>query len=51
MKALVPTGYMPAMDGQVLTVAICADAGGAKLTRRIVLPTDDKSAGDRAVAG
>jgi hypothetical protein len=42
IKALVPSGYMPTMTGQVLTVAICADASGGALTRRIVLPADDK---------
>lgn len=37
-KVLIPAGYMVAQQGQVLTVAVCADASGAKLTRQIVVP-------------
>jgi hypothetical protein len=38
MKVLVPVGYMIGQQGKVLTVGICADASGAKMTRQIVLP-------------
>jgi hypothetical protein len=47
MKALVPGGYMPAQHGKVLTISICADATGGKLTRQIVLPHSGK-AGEHA---
>lgn len=50
MKALVPAGYMPGMQGQVLSVAICADASGGDMTRQIVLPADGKSTGEHGKA-
>lgn len=39
VKALVPTGYMLAADGErFLTVTICADASGATKQMKIALP-------------
>jgi hypothetical protein len=38
MKALVPAGYMVGGGAKVLTIEICADTLGAKLTRQIVVP-------------
>jgi hypothetical protein len=52
MKALVPGGYMIGQQGKVLTVSICADASGAKMTKQIVLPqtghSDDHAKSDGA---
>jgi hypothetical protein len=45
MKALVPGGYMIGQQGMVLTVGICADASGAKMTRQIVLPQSGQADG------
>jgi hypothetical protein len=42
MKALVPAGYMLGEQGKVLTVQICADAGG-QLTKQIVIPLHNQS--------
>jgi hypothetical protein len=49
MKVLVPVGYMIAEQGKVLTVGICADASGAKITRQVVLPQTGQ-AGEHAKA-
>ena len=38
MKVLVPAGYMPGQQSRVLTIEICADTMGAKITRQIVVP-------------
>jgi len=38
MKALVPGGYMVGQQGTALTIAICGDAAGANLIRKIVVP-------------
>jgi hypothetical protein len=43
MKALVPGGYMVEQQGKVLTVRICADASGGKMTKQIVLPQTGQS--------
>jgi hypothetical protein len=51
IKALVPGGYMPTMTGKVLTVAICADAGGGALTHRILLPAEGKAGAHDQRAG
>lgn len=37
MKALIPAGYMLGEQAKVLTVEICADASGARITRDIVV--------------
>lgn len=39
MKIAVPAGYMLGQHGKVLTVEICADASGAKVTKQIVVPS------------
>lgn len=38
MKALVPAGYMLAPQVTVLTVTICADAQGKRITHEIAVP-------------
>lgn len=47
IKALVPAGYMVSQPGKVLTIAICADSLGAKITRQIVV-AHDAGPGDAA---
>lgn len=41
-KALIPAGYMLGQQATVLTVEICADASGAKVTHDIVIPQHGK---------
>lgn len=41
MKALVPTGYMVG-GATVLTIEICTDATGGKMTKQIVVPHSGK---------
>lgn len=38
MKALVPGGYMVAVQGKVLTVAICGDGSSGHLTAQLTIP-------------
>lgn len=38
MKALIPAGYMLAPQTTVLTVTICADAQGTRITHEIAVP-------------
>lgn len=38
LKALVPAGYMIGTGNKVLTVEICADTQGERVTRQIVIP-------------
>lgn len=38
MKALVPAGYMVGAGSNVLTIEICADSQGERITRQIVVP-------------
>lgn len=45
LKAAMPAGYMIGMSGTVLTVEICADASGQRVTRQIVVPHDGSNAG------
>lgn len=40
LKALVPAGYMLAAGDRVLTVEICADPSGTRMTRQIIVPSD-----------
>lgn len=40
MKAMVPTGYMVTPQFTVLTVTICADAQGTRITHDISVPRD-----------
>lgn len=42
MKALVPAGFMLGQQSRVLTIEICADTLGAKITRQIVVPHQSK---------
>lgn len=46
LKAVIPAGYMLGQHGQVLTVEICADASGAKVTKQIVVPPAHDAAKD-----
>lgn len=53
VKALVPAGFMLASGARVLTVEICADPSGTRMTKQIVIPADGKShqsPGDHAKA-
>jgi hypothetical protein len=45
MKVLVPAGFMVGSERKVLTIEICADTLGARLTRQIVIPVAGKSTG------
>jgi hypothetical protein len=38
VRVLVPAGYMPGPGTRVLTVEVCADTQGRRLTTQIVLP-------------
>jgi len=42
VKALVPAGYMLASQAKVLTVEICGDPSGPRLTHDIVIPASVK---------
>jgi hypothetical protein len=48
IKALVPSGFMIGQHATVLTVEICADTLGAKVTRQVVVPHSGDNAGDHA---
>ena len=41
-KLLLPTGYMLGDGPRILTVEICADASGHRLTQQIVIPQDNR---------
>lgn len=46
VRAWVPAGYMPGHGARVLTMEICADSLGQRITRSITLPgRDDGTAG------
>lgn len=50
MKALVPAGYMLAPQFTTLTVTICADAQGKRITHDITVPKetgDDQASADK----
>jgi hypothetical protein len=51
MRAAMPAGTMLGQHGKVLTIEICADASGAKLTRQIVVPHAGKPATTEAAEG
>lgn len=51
LKALVPAGYMLGADTRVLTIQICADASGAKMTHEIVIPQKSAPAGSQGETG
>lgn len=44
MKALVPTGYMPAGGMTLLSVTICAESTGEQLVRTIAIPAKQDGA-------
>ncbi len=50
MKALVPAGYMVGEQARTITLEICADASGAKVTRDIVVQSDAPSAAEHGKA-
>lgn len=43
MKVLVPAGYMIGMGDRILTVEICADSQGGRVTTQIVIPGNGQS--------
>ena len=43
VKALVPAGYMIGSNSKTLTVQLCADGLGAKMTRQIEIPMESGS--------
>lgn len=45
MKALIPAGCMIGNGNRVLTVEICADSQGGRVTQQIILAGDGKSGG------
>lgn len=47
-KALVPAGFMVGQHATVLTIEICADTLGAKVTKQIIVPQQGKAQGDPA---
>ena len=51
LKVLIPAGFMPGLTGTVLTVSICADSTGERLTRHIVIPAKGSPDGQRSGAG
>ena len=42
LKALMPAGYMLGGDTRILTVEICADASGHRITRQIAIPQENR---------
>lgn len=42
LKAVMPAGYMLGGGARVLTIEICADATGHRITRQIVVPQDSR---------
>ena len=51
MKALVPAGYMVGANTKLLTIEICADASGGKLTRQMAIPMEDDTGGEQSGHG
>ena len=51
LKVLVPTGYMIGSSGKVLTISVCSDASGQKLTHQIVVPMKKSSGSEAASKG
>ena len=48
MKALVPAGFMVGTNAKLITVEICADASGGKLTRQMVIPLEGGTGGEQS---
>lgn len=38
MKAAVPAGFMPRLGARVISIEICADSSGGRLSRALVIP-------------
>ena len=51
MKMLVPGGFMVGSANKVLTVEICADASGQKVTRHIPIAMNGKTGGEHRNEG
>lgn len=51
MKALVPAGFMVGANTKLITIEICADASGGKLTRPMVIPLDGGTGGEQSGHG
>jgi hypothetical protein len=51
MKVLVPAGYMVGASAKLITVEICADASGGKLTRQLAIPMEDSTGGKQSDHG
>lgn len=51
MKALVPAGFMVGANTKLITIEICADASGGKLTKQIAIPPDGGTAGEQSGHG
>lgn len=51
MKALVPAGFMVGTSAKLITVEICADASGGKLTRQMAIPLEDGTGGKQSDHG
>ena len=51
MKALVPAGFMVGATAKLITIEICADATGGKLTRQMVIPLEGGAGGEQSGHG
>lgn len=47
MKALVPAGYMIGQGDRILTLEICTDSQGGRVTKQIVIPGNGQSHEDQ----
>ena len=51
IKALVPAGFMVGANTKLITIEICADASGGKLTRHMAIPLEGGTAGEQSGYG
>ncbi|WBX84610.1 hypothetical protein PE061_01405 [Sphingosinicella microcystinivorans] len=51
MKALVPAGFMVGATTKLITIEICADASGGKLTRQMTIPLKGSAGGEQSDHG
>lgn len=51
MKALVPAGFMVGATAKLITIEICADASGRKLTRQLTIPLEGGMGGEQSDHG
>lgn len=51
MKVAVPAGFMVAADSAVISVQICADAGGGQTLQRMAIPLRDDDGGSHGQPG